>query len=382
MKRLRIVVATRIFAPESGAAAYRLAAMVRVLRERGHEVTVLTSSAPGAPRSTKGISRWPVLRDKTGAVRGYVQYLSFDVPLFFRLLLAKRHDLVIAEPPPTTGAAVRLASSLRGTQYCYFAADVSSVAAEGIGVSPVIVATLRKLERWVLKGAHRVLTVSDGVSGAVQRLGADSNRIVCVGTGIDTEQFTGSGPVSERGRYLVYAGTMSEIQGAGIFVDAFLRIAEEFPDARLLMFGQGVEQEELKRRASSLRQQVRFPGTVDALELSAVMRGAKAGLASVRPAKGYDFAYATKAFASLSCGAPVIYAGVGPMKELVEEESLGYAVPWEPEAVAQAMRAALTADLNKSDRARLTRWVELNHSLSAVGERICSEVERSFLARA
>lgn len=375
MKPLKIAVASRIFAPESGAAAYRLAAMVRVLRERGHEVTVFTSRAPGALRSTRGISRWPVLRDRTGAVRGYVQYLSFDVPLFFRLLLAKRHDLVIAEPPPTTGAAVSLATALRRSRYCYFAADVSSVAAEGIGVSPVIVTILRKLERWVLTRADLILTVSTGVSHAVEQLGADPARIVCVGTGIDTEQFSGEGPASRQGRYLVYAGTMSEIQGAGIFVDAFARIAGEFPDASLLMFGQGIEQEELKRRAAALDGQVKFPGTVDARELSAILRGAAAGLASVRPAKGYDFAYATKAFASLSCGAPVIYAGVGPMKELVEEHSLGYAVPWDPEAVAEAMRAALTSEVAEAERVRLSKWVETNHSLLAVGERICMELE-------
>ncbi|HEX2248047.1 MAG TPA: glycosyltransferase WbuB, partial [Arthrobacter sp.] len=84
---MRILVATRIYAPEAGAAAYRLAATVRALVETGHDVTVLTTRAPKDPsssahgaaaRSAEGtpaakpakLKRWPVLRDKTGAVRG------------------------------------------------------------------------------------------------------------------------------------------------------------------------------------------------------------------------------------------------------------------------------------------------------------------------
>lgn len=378
MKRLRIAVATRIFEPESGAAAYRLGAMVRELQTRGHHVRVITSRAPGAARSTEAVRRWPVLRDKGGAVRGYVQYASFDVPLFFRLLFNKRYDLIIAEPPPTTGAVVRLAARLKRSNYAYFAADVSSVAAEGIGVSRPVVWVLRKIEGWVLSGANIVFTVSEGVSNAVAELGAAPEKTVCVGTGIDTKQFSPDGPPSRGGRYFVYAGTMSEIQGAGVFVDAFAQIAGDFPDVQLLMYGQGVEREELESRAEPFREQVQFPGTVDSRVLSAVLRGATAGLASVRPSKGYDFAYATKAFASLSCGSPVIYAGVGPMGELVKTQDLGYSVPWSPDRVAEAMRSALNEAPSSRNRARLTNWVRENFSLEAVGTRIGNSVEQRF----
>ncbi|MDF9277849.1 glycosyltransferase family 4 protein [Arthrobacter sp. EH-1B-1] len=376
MRTLRIAVASRIFEPESGAAAYRLSAMVKELRARGHDVRVMTSRAPGATRSTPEVRRWPVLRDKSGAVRGYVQYASFDIPLFFRLLFGRRNHLIIVEPPPTTGVVVRLISGLRQTPYAYFAADVSSVAAEGIGVPRPVVTVLRILEGWVLSGAHTIFTVSEGVSKAVIQLGADPKNTVCVGTGIDTQQFIAEGPSAHGGDYFVYAGTMSEIQGAGVFIDAFLQIAGDFPDVRLFMYGQGVEFEDLKRRAQPLGDQVQFLGTVNSGTLSAVLRGATAGLASVRPSRGYDFAYATKAFASLSCGSPVIYAGVGPMKDLVEEESLGYAVPWRADAVADAMRAALSQSTTSHDRSRLADWVRENFSLEAVSGRVGDALEQ------
>src|SRR5690625_1410599 len=98
-RSLHVVVATRIFAPEPAAASLRLGALVRALADAGHRVTVLTTTAPGryVPPPGVRVRRWPVLRDRDGYVRGYLQYLSFDVPLALRLLLTRRPDAVVVE---------------------------------------------------------------------------------------------------------------------------------------------------------------------------------------------------------------------------------------------------------------------------------------------
>src|SRR5690554_401825 len=102
------ILATRLYEPESAAAAYRLGNLTRALERRGWRVKVLTTKSKYEARSTRAVRRWPVLRDKSGAVRGYLQYLSFDVPLFFRLLFSRRANVVIVEPPPTTGLVTRI----------------------------------------------------------------------------------------------------------------------------------------------------------------------------------------------------------------------------------------------------------------------------------
>ena len=86
----RIVVASRLFAPEAAAAALRLRSLAEMLADRGARVTVLTTSppsgsAPVADDPLVRVSRWPALRDKSGVVRGYLPYLSFDLPLLLRL---------------------------------------------------------------------------------------------------------------------------------------------------------------------------------------------------------------------------------------------------------------------------------------------------------
>lgn len=372
------IIASRIYEPEAGAAAFRLSALARALNDVGYETTILTTRPPTGVRSSGRVRRWPVVRDRTGAVRGYVQFASFDIPLFFRLLAVRKPQVVIAEPPPTTGVVCRVVCALRRIPYLYFSADVSSSAARGIGVNRLVVAVLTRVERWVLRGAAGVLAVSAGVRDEVVALGAEGAQVSVVGTGIDVEVFSGSGPAAEADYpYLIYAGTMSEVHGASVFVEAFGQVARKHPTARLLMFGQGVELDSLKARAAEVAPgRIDFRGVVAGEEIARWIRGAHAGLASVRPGRGYDFAYATKAFVTVSCGTPVIYSGVGPARALVEENQLGWAADWVAGDVAHAMDEALDTPPTRQARERLSQWASQNHSLDSVGRRAAAVVDR------
>lgn len=369
----RVTIASRLFRPEHGAAAYRLGVLADELKNQGYEVTVLTTRPP-APFSDAAaddggvtVRRWPVLRDKGGNVRGYIQYLSFDIPLFFRLLFS-RMDVVVVEPPTTTGIASRAACMVRRKPYVHFSADVFSTAASGIGVNKIVVALLRFMEKWVLRGAAGIIAVSEGVRLELLELGIPDELITVVGVGVDTDRFVPvDTPVTPT---FVYGGTMSEIHGAEVFVNAFGRVSAAHPEARLLMIGQGVDGPRLRALADEIAPgQVEFRPPQAPEVLSAAFSGAVAGLASVRPGVGYDFAYATKALAALSSGVPVIYAGVGPVAGLIEEHGFGWAVPWDVEPVAQAMAAALETPPTQDERRRAAAWIREHFSLVSVARK-------------
>jgi glycosyltransferase involved in cell wall biosynthesis len=360
---VRAVIATRLFPPEGGAAAFRLAALARALAGRGAQVRVLTTHPPRSVRSVawRGdgieVRRWPVLRDRAGSVRGYIPFASFDVPLLARLLLTRRLDVVVVEPPPTTGAAVRVALAGRRVPYVYYAGDVSSSAAAGVGVPAPLIAVLRRLESWVMRGAAEVLAVSDGVAREVTGLGVPDDRITVVGTGVDSDVFFIGDAGGEERDELVYAGTMSEIQGAEVFVRAFARVAGQRPDSRLVMLGDGAQRSVLEQLAEELAPgRVDFLGQVPGEEVAERMRRARAGLASLHPGRGYDFAFPTKMFVATGCGTPVIYAGPGPGRMMVDEHDLGWAVDWDVEQVAGAMWAALGQPPSRARREQLAHW--------------------------
>ena len=383
MRTNRVLIASRLFPPEAGAAAYRLGSLARALVGRGTQVDVLTTRPPvsaGLPDDPAGVraSRWPVLRDAGGNVRGYVQFASFDGPLLVRLLTARRPDAVVVEPPPTTATVVRLVCALRRIPYVYYAGDVSSTAAKGIGVAAPVVAVLKRVEAWTMSGAAAVLAVSDGVADEVRGLTRGRVPVTVVGTGVDTDVFAPAGrEATDDAPTLVYAGTMSEIHGAGVFVDAFARVLREVPDARLVMCGQGSEETELRERAARLEgDRVTFRGLLPGAEVATLLSGARAGLASLHPQMGYDYAFPTKMFATTACGTPVVYAGPGPGRAMVADHDLGWACDWSVDAVAEVMLAALRAAPTASTRARLRGWTVANASQHSVAARAADVVEQ------
>ena len=396
-----VTLATRTFTPEPTAAALRLGALVRSLVSSGASVRVLTSRlAPsvardgaraasrtlGSSQSTRRgnaavpgrgptaggegadlveVRRAPVLRDRTGAVRGYVSYLSFDLPLVGRLLTGARPDVVVCEPPPTTGAAVRVACAMRRVPYVYYCADVVSDAASAAGVPGVVVRGVAALESFALRGARRVIAVSAGVSRRARELGARDVTVVPNGVRVPGEIAAGypdsfprcSGPV------FVYAGTVAPWLAPEVFVEAFERARGRLGDARLVFVGQGSGWEDLAGRARAVAGVQMIPA-VSANEADRWMARATATLASLRPG-GYDYAYPTKILASLAQGTPVIYAGPGRAARDVEEAGLGVACGLDADEVAEAMVACARGTVSWVGEVRSRAWVRENRSVEA-----------------
>lgn len=391
-KRRRVLIASRIFAPEPAAASFRLSAVADAVSQDGTSVTVLTTvPAPGGAAgkemaradrmpSRVSVKRWPALRDVTGYVRGYLPYLSFDIPLFFRLLAAKRPDVVLVEPPPTTGVVSRVATALRRVPYVWYAADVWSDASEIAGSPVPVVSVVRWMERFALRGASGVIAVSDGVSQRVRELGA--RNVTVIPNGIDASVYTpdvrplSASALSELGitePYLVYAGTASEWQGAEVFAEAMEQLAAENLDFQLLYIGQGSQWEEIRQIAGLLRREMGRDVIVQ-LDPSSpefvaqLLVGSRGALVSIVPDRGYDFAYPTKVLAALACGVPVLYAGKGPVVDDLLGNVLGLAVDHSPGAVASGIEDLLARGRESFDADSLREWAVENRSLAATGQ--------------
>jgi glycosyltransferase involved in cell wall biosynthesis len=377
----RALITSRFFVPETNAGVFRLQVAAAALVKRGFLVDVLTTIPPKGAEPVRDdpavrVSRWPVLRDRGGNVRGYLQYASFDIPLLFRMLL-RRFDVAISEAPPTTGIIAGMVARARRRPFVYYAADVWTDGVQAVGSPPPVVAVMRVLERRVLRLATRILSVSPDVTERLVSLGAPRERIVLVGHGIDSTVFSPSvEPAGEAsGRYFVYTGTMSEVHSPQVFVDAFARIAADFPDISLRFYGQGVFEPELRQMAHRLAPgRVSFGGVVSPREAARWIRGATGALVSLTPGLGYDFAHPTKAYAAAACGTPVIYAGPDSFGDTVRQAGLGEAVWHEPELVAGAMRRLLAQSSERIDSAReaRARWARESVSLQAVGERVAA----------
>lgn len=377
----RVVIVTRIFAPEVSAAAGILRSWGAAFRDSGAEVTVLTTTPPHGltisdPTGIR-VRRAAVLRDRQQYVRGYIPYLSFDIPLLFRLLFSRRADLYVVEPPPTTVAVVRVVGWLRRTPYVVRAADLWSDAAAMATNSRLVLRLLRIVEIWGLKGARRLFAAHEPLVARFREVGIDTPA-TAIGFGADTEVFhyTPQPPLSAP--LFVYAGTHSEWHGAGIFIEAFAELLPRFPSARLLFIGNGQERKALQGRAIELNlaHAIEFRPPTPPTELSPILSAATASLASLKPGQGYDYAFTTKAYSSLAAGCPVIFAGVGPTGAFLTSATCpdaGVAVEYDVADVASEMERAATAPLGPNERSKLSAWTRERYSLTAIAKQVVGE---------
>lgn len=375
---MRVTIVSRIYAPEVSAASGLLQTWAEEFRDRGCEVTVITASPPRGTRIDDAhgirVRRAPVIRDRQQYVRGYISYLSFDIPLAFRLLFSRRTDLYVVEPPPTTVAVVRVIAALRRIPYVVDAADLWSDAAAMVTSSRFVLGALGRVERWGLRGARHLFAAHQPLIDRFREVGIPTPS-TAIGFGADTDVFRFTKAKAPPAPVLVYAGTHSEWHGAVVFVDAFATLLQDHPGARLRFIGNGQDRELLRQRAEELgiAASVEFLAPIPPAELAPILAGATVSLASLKPGEGYDYAFTTKVYSSLAVGCPVIFAGVGPTAPFLraaEDPAAGVAVDYDVAAVAAAMERAVTAPPSPEARARLSAWASARYSLTALARRV------------
>jgi glycosyltransferase involved in cell wall biosynthesis len=163
---------------------------------------------------------------------------------------------------------------------------------------------------------------------------------------------------SEGGRpYFLYVGRLVKLKG----VDTLIRAFRRYPDADLVIVGDGDEREALQRLAGGMPNVV-FAGAKDQAQLAALYRDA---IALVMPSTGYEVfgIVLIEAFAQKT---PVIARRLGGMPEAVEDSGGGLLFSTEDELI-DAMRRlqespALRRDLGeRGHRGYLTHWSEAPH---------------------
>ncbi|MCC7127449.1 MAG: glycosyltransferase [Microbacteriaceae bacterium] len=376
-----MVIATRIFGPEISAASGILRTWAEEFHDRGVEVTVLTAKPPHGMKISDppgvDVRRARVKRDRQQYVRGYLSYLSFDIPLAFRLLFSKRADLYIVEPPPTTVAVVRVIAALRRRPYVVRAADYWTEAAELVTNSKLIIGALKRVEAWGLNGAKRLFAAHQPLIDRFREVGIKTPATP-IGFGADTADFRYDGQEPPESPTFIYAGTYSEWHGPGIFVNAMPKVLDAYPSARLKYYGNGEEREPMRVHAQKLGVggSIEFHPPIPPNALSSILAGSTASVASLAPVAANEYALATKIYSALAAGCPVIFAGIGPTVEFfggAGHPRAGVAVGYSTTEVASAMIAAAAHPMPKAERAKLAKWSAHQFSLAAIAKRVVDE---------
>lgn len=208
------------------------------------------------------------------------------------------------------------------------------------------VAFFENLEMQALRFADAIVAVSNGYADHLRMSGVPEKRLHVIQNAIDVDKFRSLTAVADRKReelgfhagdlLIATAGRLSPEKAQGDLITAFSRIHSDFPNAHLLIMGDGVLRMQLE---SQLRERfienVHFLGfRRDVAEIMAaidlfVLPSLTEGLPNV----------VLEAFA---CAKPVVATSVGGVPDLVEDGISGFlAPPGNPAALADSITRCL-----------------------------------------
>lgn len=346
----RITILTQYYPPETGAPQNRLHSLARFLRERGIDVRVVTAlpnypknevfdSYRGKYRVDEVIDGVPVTRTwifvtaSRGVVARLLNYFSFVVTSFLRLLTFRKADFIICESPPLfLGMTAVLISKIKGCKLIFNVSDLWPESAEKLNIisNRFLLKTAYSIERWIYENAFLISGQTKGIVKDIRSRFPEKN-VVWVPNGVDLHLFGNEYlqkdwrnviGISEKEFLVLYAGIIGHAQG----LDVILHAANILKQQRVhfLIVGDGPEKaklEKLKRELQLIN--VHFHPNVQKALIPSLIN---AGDAYVVPLKKLDLfkgAIPSKLFEPLAMSKPILLGVEGEAKELFIDEGQG-----------------------------------------------------------
>jgi glycogen synthase len=200
---------------------------------------------------------------------------------------------------------------------------------------------LRTALRAGLRRAAAVTACSRFVlEDARKRFGLDVAKAEVIFNGVDLEETPPSPVELPFDRYVLGLGRVVHKKGFDLLLEAFRLLAADLPEVGLVIAGDGVERDPLRRRAieMGLAARTAFPGRLSRGEVAYVMEGAEV---FVMPSRVEPFGMVV--LESWRAGVPVVVSSHGGASEFVVDGVSGRVVdPQHPSALADAIASLLT----------------------------------------
>jgi glycosyltransferase involved in cell wall biosynthesis len=326
----------------------------------------------GAVTGTPVLPGWS-MRDLNGRVVPYFPLLRLPedrrrprVPVRLRALFAAwrswpklvtASDVLYLHAPELAFPAL-----IRGPRVSYVLhmhgwADPLEHSRFAVGRWRLVRAAYAELNRAALRRATRVIVVSaEGQRGCEAVLGAAAaQKCALVPTCYDERVFhlasrAGDAPGdAERPPFptLAYVGRVEESKGYDLLLPILERISHTYPEARLVVVGDGSGFQELERQAQDvgISTRVALLGWLQPAGVATVLQEADVVLL---PSK--EEGLPTVALEALACGTPVVGTNVGGLGDLLADSVAGERVDMrDPEAFSAAIQTVLRRGLRRAD---------------------------------
>lgn len=361
-----IAILTQYYPPETGAPQNRLHSLTRFMVSQGFDVRVYTAM-PNYPTNrvnenyrgkwvydeilddVKVFRSWIFVPKSRGIVARLLNYFSFVITSFFRLLFGTRADFLLCESPPLfLGLTAVTIARLKGSKLIFNVSDLWPESAEKLGLvtNKTALRLSYVLEGWIYKKSWFISGQTQGIVANIRARFPDL-RVAWLPNGIDLE-FQNNGSTTDwRMRWgiqhdefvVLYAGIIGYAQGLEVILEAAVRMMPE--PVRFVLAGDGPEKERLKSRAQELNlTNVYFQDNVPKQEMAGMIRACSVFVVPLRKLELFKGAIPSKIFEPLVLAKPIALGVEGEARELfIDQGHAGLAFePGNAEDLAEKLR--------------------------------------------
>lgn len=224
----------------------------------GHQVTVLTGPTQGPQAIEETVNGVAYRRThystwQAAGVRHGAKHLLFGGAVRKRLSALLDHqgaDLVHAHTPFTVARPALAEAQLRNLPFVYEKRNLweesAKVRGKPTGRWPLF-QIAQAIDRSLTSRSDAVCTITEALRQHTAAGGVDASKVFIVGNGVDVQAFVPTSPSAERrasclrgGDFVIgFIGSFFSFEGLPLLVQAFANLRSSFPNARLVLVGDG-----------------------------------------------------------------------------------------------------------------------------------------------
>ena len=304
--------------------------LAEVMRERGHDVSVLAPSSPDIE-----LPDYVVSGGKAVPIpyNGSVARLRFG-PATHRLvkkwIAAGDFDVLHLHEPNAPSLSLLALMIAEGPIVATFHTSTTKSLALGVFQS--------LLRPYNEKIVGRIAVSDLARRWQMEALGSDAVQIP---NGVDVESFASAAPLPgypRPGRTVLFLGRFDEPRkGMAVLLGALPAVVARFPDLEVLIVGRG-DEDELREDAGECAEHLRFLGQVDDAEKASALRSADVYCAPNTGGESFGIVLVE----AMAAGVPVVASDLDAFRRVLADGKAGRLVPVEDSAaMAEALIAVL-----------------------------------------
>ena len=349
---MRILIVSQYFWPET----FRINDMALGLKERGHEVAVLTS-IPNYPEgkffqgySFFGTSKeiWngitihrckQVPRGSNNSMLLSLNYLSFVIFATWKVLwLPKKFDrILVYQVSPIFQIIPALFAAWRFDKPLFVNVQdlwPETLASTRQGKNPLLLKGVSAISDYLYRKADFLLLPFKSSQLILEQRGVQPQQMAYLPNSIDDFYL----PVSADPLYeylftgdthILLTGNLGEAQGIDLIVEAAYRLKEKYPRLRWILVGEGRSRKELEQlvKDRGMEEVVLFPGRFPASVMPALIARADASLLTLKKEPIFAITVPNRLQSYMACGKPILASIDGEAAGIISAAKCGLVSP-------------------------------------------------------